>query len=418
MTDTLTPPTARTEALATIELERMAPVYPLPRLELVSGRGATVTAADGREYLDFVSGIAVNAFGHAHPGFARAVAKQLRLLVHVSNLFTTPPSIALANALVAATGYERVFFCNSGSEAIEAALKFARAHARRRGRAGRDIVAFKGSFHGRTALALSATWTPAYREPFEPLVPGIRFAEFNDARALDGVLDENVCAVIVEPVQGETGAVPAERAFLEALRARCSALGCLLIFDEIQCGMGRSGKLLAAEHYGVQADVTVLSKALGGGLPLGAVLMRREVADALAPGMHGCTFGGGAAVTAGGAWVLERVKKPAFLARVRRRARELNQALESLVARHPKSLALTRGLGLLRAIELKADAPFDAPALLKAARAERLLLVRGGERALRLLPPLIVTTAEIEDAVARLDRALLALETTPKESHS
>uniref|UniRef100_A0A832IAP2 Acetylornithine/succinylornithine family transaminase n=1 Tax=Eiseniibacteriota bacterium TaxID=2212470 RepID=A0A832IAP2_UNCEI len=398
------------EALAVRELDAFAPTYPLPRLELVAGRGARVTAADGREYLDFVSGIAVNALGHGHAGLARAVAKQMRTLGHVSNLYATPAGAAFARALLDATGYDRVFLCNSGAEAVEAALKFARAHARARGRAGRDIVAFRGGFHGRTGFALSATWTPSYREPFEPLVPGVRFADFNDAASLDGVLDDGACAAIVEPVQGEGGAVPASKAFLEALRARCDAAGALLVFDEIQCGMGRCGRLLAAAHYGVRADLTVLSKALGGGFPVGAVLMTAEVAASLAPGMHGSTFGGNPVAAAAAAWMLAKINRPSFLARVRRSGRALEAALAGLVARHAASLAAARGLGLLRAVELRADAGFDPAALVAAARREGLLLVRGGERAVRLLPPLNVTDDEIQEAVARLDRALTALE--------
>jgi acetylornithine/N-succinyldiaminopimelate aminotransferase len=410
------------EALATDETDVFAPTYPMPRLELVSGRGARVTAADGREYLDFVSGIAVNAFGHGNAGLARAVARQMRALGHVSNLYATPAGGAFARALLDATGYDRAFLCNSGTEAVEAALKFARAHARARGRAGRDLLAFRGGFHGRTGFALSATWTPSYREPFEPLVPGVRFADFNDAASLNGALDEDVCAVIVEPVQGEGGAVPAKQAFLEALRARCDAAGALLVFDEIQCGMGRCGRLLAAEHYGVRADLTVMSKALGGGFPVGAVLMTGAVAASLAPGMHGTTFGGNPVAAAAAAHMLARVNRPATLARVRRSGRALAAALQGLVARHAGSLAGERGLGLLRAIEVRAGAGFDPAALVAAARREGLLLVRGGERAVRLLPPLNVTDAEIQDAVARLDRALNALEAgtpaAPKEGNA
>jgi predicted acetylornithine/succinylornithine family transaminase len=404
------------EALAQEETSYLAPLYALPRLEIVSGRGARVTAADGREYLDFVSGIAVNALGHTPPGLSRAIAAQMRSLGHVSNLFANRPAMAFAKRLCALTGYERVFLCNSGTEAIDAALKFARAHARARGREGRDVLAFRGGFHGRTGFALSATWTPAYREPFVPLVPGIRFADFNDATSLNGTLDERVCAVIVEPVQGEGGAVPAERTFLEALRARCSALDTLLVFDEIQCGMGRCGRLLAAEHYGVRADVTVMSKALGGGLPLAAVLMNAGVAGSLEPGMHGCTFGGGPIATTAGAWMLERVAKPSLLARVRTRGRQLEAALAALVASHPRSLATARGLGLLRAGERATHAPFAPPELIAAARREGLLLIRGGERAIRLLPPLNVTSDEIHDAVTRLDRALAALEARNQEA--
>jgi acetylornithine/N-succinyldiaminopimelate aminotransferase len=411
MTETVAPPAAPTapEPLAHEELESFASLYPLPRLELSAGRGARVRDAAGREYLDFVSGIAVNALGHAAPGLARAVAKQMKELVQCSNLFANRPAIGLARALLDATGYDRLFYCNSGTEGIEAALKFSRARARALGLAGRDIVAFRGGFHGRTAFALSATWTPSYREPFEPLVPGIRFADYNDVAALDTVIDGGVAAVLVEPVQGEGGAVAAQKGFLEALRARCTASKAALIFDEIQCGMGRSGRLLAAEHYDVSADCTVLSKALGGGLPLAAVLMTREFASGLKPGMHGCTFGGSPVATAAGAYVLSQINRPAFLARVRRRAKTLEKALVELVKRH-SSLAGARGLGLLRAVEVAEGAPYDPAGLVAAARRHGLLLVRGGERAVRLLPPLVVSDAEIAEGVEKLERAVTGLE--------
>ncbi len=398
-------------ALATQELGLFAPVYHLPRLELVAGRGARVTDAEGREYLDFVSGIAVNAFGHTPAGLASVVATQMRRLGHCSNLFANAPATTLARALCEATGFERVFFCNSGTEGIEAALKFARARAVAKGLPGRDIVAFRGGFHGRTGFAVSATWTPSYREPFEPLVPGVRFADFNDLAGLDAVLDANVAAVIVEPVQGEGGAVAAQHKFLQALRQRTGALGAALIFDEVQCGMGRCGQLLAAQHYGIRGDLTVLSKALGGGHPLAAVLMTAEVADTLAPGMHGCTFGGSPVATAAGAWMLARINRPGFLARVRKRGREMAAGLERLAKKHA-TLGEVRGLGLLLAVEIRAEAPFDQAALVRAAMARGLLLIRGGERAVRLLPPLTVTPAEIQEALARLDAALGDLAST------
>ena len=409
MPETVAAPPAA-PALAGEETGLFAPVYPLPRLALVAGRGTWVTAADGRRYLDFVSGVAVNALGHAPAGVARAVAKQVRTLAHCSNLYANAPGTALAAALTAATGYDRVFFCNSGTEGVEAALKFARARARARGRAAVGaVLAFRGGFHGRTAFALAATWTPAYREPFAPLVPGVRFADFNRLEGLDAVLDAGVETVLVEPVQGEGGAIPATRAFLQALRARCTALGAALVFDEVQCGMGRCGRLLAAEHHGVRADLVVLSKALGGGLPLGAVLMTAEVAGALAPGMHGCTFGGGPVVTAAGAHVLARVRRPGFLARVRRRGRTLLEGLAAVVGRHA-SLGAARGLGLLCAVELAPDAPFEPAALVAAARDQGLLLVRGGERAVRFLPPLTVTAEEIALALERFEAAVIRLE--------
>ncbi|MGH7741742.1 MAG: aspartate aminotransferase family protein [Candidatus Eiseniibacteriota bacterium] len=391
------------------ETECLAPLYPLPRLELVSGQGAWVRDAAGREYLDFVSGIAVNALGHAPLGLMRALSQQLRSLGQVSNLFGNPPALKLARALTAATGFPKAFFANSGAEGVEAALKFARASRRARGLPGRDILAFRGGFHGRTALALSATWTPAYREPFEPLIPGVRFADFNRVDQLSDVLDADVAAVIVEPVQGEGGAIPAEREFLAALRVRTRALGCALIFDEVQSGMGRCGQLLAAEHYGVRADLVVLSKALGGGIPIAAVLMNDEIAGALAPGMHGCTFGGNPVAATAALFMLSHIARPAFLARVRRRGRELSEALERLCERHP-SLAGHRGLGLLCGIEVSERAGFGAADLIQRARHEGLLLVRGGSSSVRLLPPLNVSAAEIEQAERRLDRALTSLE--------
>jgi acetylornithine/N-succinyldiaminopimelate aminotransferase len=396
--------------LALDEAALFAPVYALPRPELVRARGARVTDAAGRELLDFVSGIAVHALGHAPKGLAKVVARQMAELDHTSNLYANRPAIALAKRLVELTGYERVFYCNSGAEGIEAALKFARARAHAKGHPGRDLVAFTGGFHGRTGFALSATWNPPYRAPFEPLVPGVRFLPFNDPAALGEAVDASVCAVIVEPVQGEAGAIPARPDFLQALRARCDAVDALLVFDEVQSGMGRTGRLLAAEHFGVRADITVLSKALGGGLPLAAVLLDARASEALAPGMHGTTFGGNAVCAAAGAWVLERVADEKLLARVRSRGKDLMKALRGVVARHATSLAEARGLGLLTAVELAPSASFDPPALVKAARKHGLLVVRGGDRAVRLLPPLTVSRAEIAEAVERLEQAVAELE--------
>lgn len=391
------------------DAELFAPLYPMPRLELVSGKGARVTDVTGREYLDMVSGIAVNAFGHAPDGLAEAIAKQARTLVHVSNLYTHTPGLELADALTRATGYDRAFLCNSGTEGMDAALKFARARAGALGKKGREIVAFMGGFHGRTGFALSATYTPAYRAPFEPLVPGVRFAPYNDLAALTDALTQDVCAIVVEPVQGESGAVPATGEFLQALRARATALGAALVFDEVQTGMGRTGTLLAQEQYGVKGDLTVLSKALGAGVPIGAVLMSTEVAACLSPGMHGCTFGGNPLATAAGCWALSQVTAPGFLARVNEAAALLADGLAAIAAKHP-SVREARGLGLLRALDLSPDAGFPPADLLTEAREQGLLLVRGGERAVRVLPPLNVTNEDLSEALARLDAALTVLE--------
>lgn len=410
MSDTAVVP-AVPAAFSAPEAALLAPLYPLPRLELASGAGARVRDAAGGEYLDFVSGIAVNAFGHAPEGLADVVAAQLRALGHCSNLYGHAPGIALAGALLAATGYDRVFFCNSGTEGNEGALKFARARAVKLGLPGRDIVAFKGGFHGRTGFALSATWSPAYRAPFEPLVPGIRFAEYNDIAGLEAAIDANTCAVIVEPVQGENGAVPASPGFLAAVRARANAVNAALVFDEVQTGMGRCGALLAQERFGVRGDLTVMSKALGAGLPIGAILMTQAVADTLAPGMHGCTFGGNPVSCAAAGWALARVTAPGFLAQVEAAGDALERGLAALAARHP-SVRETRGLGLLRAVDLDPAAPFGPAELVATARERGLLLVRGGERAVRLLPPLTVSIDDISQALATLDASLSALEST------
>ncbi len=393
------------------EIDLHAPLYPLPRLELASGKGARVTDVTGRTYLDFVSGIAVNAFGHAPDGLAEVIAKQAATLGQVSNLFANRPAVELARELTDATHYERVFFCNSGTEGIDAALKFARARARAKGLGGRDIVAFKGGFHGRTGFALSATHNPAYREPFQPLVPGVRFADYNDTSMLEAVLDDAVCAVIVEVVQGENGAVPATPEFLLALRRLTSEKRIALVIDEVQTGMGRCGRVLAQDAYGIRGDYTVLSKALGAGLPIGAVLMSADSAATLAPGMHGCTFGGNPICTAAARWALDQVRHPRFLERVRAAGATLGAGLAALAAKHP-AVREVRGLGLLRAIDLDAAAPFGPAQLVAAAREQGLLLVRGGERAVRTLPPLTVTDDEITEALGALDRALTALATT------
>lgn len=399
-------PAAEAPAFAHEEVGLLAPLYPLPRLELVEGHGALVRDAGGREYVDFTSGIAVNAFGHAPRGLAETISAQLAKLGHCSNLFAHEPGLALARELTEATGYDRVFFCNSGTEGNDAALKFARARAHKLGLPARAIVAFHGGFHGRTGFAVSATHTPAYREPFEPLIPGIRFAPYNDVAALDKVLDQDVCAVIVESVQGESGAVPATREFLQALRARCTALGALLILDEVQTGMGRTGRLLAQEHFDLRADLVVMSKALGAGLPIAAVLMTADVAQHLSPGMHGCTFGGNPVCAAAARWSLAQVRRPAFLERVQRAGVQLAAGLETLAAKHA-TIREARGLGLLRAIDLK-PGRVEPATLIGAARDAGLLLVRGGERAVRVLPPLTVTDAELAEGVARLDHALTA----------
>ena len=267
--------------------------YARAPLTIVAGEGCELIASDGTRYLDMVAGIAVCALGHAHPAITQAIAQQAGTLVQSSNLFYHEPAGALADELAERSGFERVFFCNSGSEANEAALKLARKLAFRRGqRERRTILACRGSFHGRTLGSLAATDNPHYHEGFAPLPEGFAFTPFNDAAALDRAIDETIAAVIIEPVQGESGVWPAEREFLEIARSLCTERGALLIFDEIQCGMGRLGSLFAFESYGVRPDVITMAKALANGLPIGAVLLDAGAAAGLQAGDHGTTFGG------------------------------------------------------------------------------------------------------------------------------
>lgn len=407
MTDLMDAPSTTAPSLANDETNWLAPLYYLPRLELASGRGAWAWDAGGRRYLDFTCGIAVNALGHAPRGLGRVVSHQMGRLGHTSNLFANRPAIQLAKALTQATGYDKVFYCNSGAEGLDGALKFTRARATALELPGRDILAFEGGFHGRTGFAVSATYTPSYRAPFEPLIPGIRFAKFNDLADVDRHLDANVCAIVVEPVQGEGGVVPATQEFFKGLRERADRLRASLVIDEVQSGMGRTGTLLAQEQYKVKGDITVLSKALGSGFPIGAILMTNDVASTLKPGMHGATFGGGATAAAAALWTLERINRPAFLSRVRRRGERLARGLEKLAHKHA-SVVEARGLGLLRAIELSAQ--HDPRQFVALARERNLLLVRGGEHAVRVLPPLVASPGEIDEGLHRLDAALTDLE--------
>jgi predicted acetylornithine/succinylornithine family transaminase len=380
-------------------------VYRTPDLLFVRGEGSELVDEAGRRYLDFTSGIAVNALGHGSPVIRRAVEEALATgLVHTSNLFRTAPAEALADRLSALSGMDRVFFCNSGGEGVEGALKFARRWARHVGGEGKHrIVAFRGGFHGRLFGSLAVTDRPEYRAPFEPLMPGVDFADPVAGPELERLLDpERTAAVIVEPIQGEGGVRPLPDAFLQTLRSLTEARGILLILDEIQCGVGRTGTFLAHESVGIRPDLLVLAKPLAGGLPMGAVLLTEEVASTIRPGDHGTTFGGGPLVASVALAVLETVAAPGFLLGVSARGRRLRELLESLATRHPDRVREVRGRGLMWGVEL--DTP--AAPVVDRARAEGLLLVGAGPQVVRLLPPLTVTEGELERGVALLERVL------------
>jgi predicted acetylornithine/succinylornithine family transaminase len=370
-------------------------------ITFVRGDGCFLYDDADREFLDFIGGIAVCALGHAHPAIADAIAAQARTLVHVSNLFHHEPAGTLARELVARSGLAKAFFCNSGTEANEAAIKLARKHAYRSDEQERvTILACTGSFHGRTMGALAATANDAYKVGFGPMPPGFAFTPFNDIEALERNLDKNVAAFIVEPLQGESGVHPANQAFLVAARELCDARGALLIFDEIQCGMGRIGPLFAFEHFGVKPDVVTLAKALANGLPIGAMLVSEAASDALQPGDHGSTFGG-SPVPAAAALAHLRVRDELDLGtRTLERGTYLMDQLRILVADHPRVFDSPRGLGLL--IGLPVREPFAAAGMVAAMRDAGVLVGSAGGNTLRFAPPLIVSHAQIDVAIDAL----------------
>ncbi len=379
-------------------------VYRKPDILFVAGEGAWLIAEDGRRYLDFTSGIGVNALGHAAPEVGDAIRDALgNGLIHVSNLFRSEAGERLAEELVAATFPSRVFFCNSGAEAGEGAFKLARRWARGIGGPEKHrIVAFRGSFHGRLFGTLAATDRAAYREPFEPLMPGVDFADVGDPDGLAALVREDAtAAVILEPIQGEGGirVVPAE--FLRRLRALCDERHVALILDEIQCGFGRTGRLFAHEAAGIRPDVLIVAKPLAGGLPMGAILAARHVAEAIAPGEHGTTFGGGPLVAHVARAVLRTITAPGFLEGVRARAERLDQRLRDLAARAPVVTEL-RGLGLIRGVRLEGD----AAAVVGRARELGVLLVTAGPGVVRLLPPLNTPEELLDRGVELLGQAL------------
>jgi acetylornithine/N-succinyldiaminopimelate aminotransferase len=397
-----------TSDVIALEGEYVLQTYRRPEFVLVRGEGARVFDSEGRAYLDGVAGIAVNALGHRDPQVVAAIQAAADGLIHVSNLYHTEPHALLARSLVERSFADRVFFCNSGTEAVEGALKFARKYARHAfhqgGSGGGEnktrIVAFTGSFHGRTMGALSATATEKYRAPFEPLIPGVRFAPFNDPVAAEEAITDDVCAVIVEPVQGEGGVHLATVDFLEHVRAACDRTGALLIFDEVQCGLGRTGHLWAHEAYEVTPHLMALAKPLAGGLPMGAVLMTQAVADALAPGDHGSTFAAGPLVCQVAQVVLDRVSAPDFLSAVHEKGQHLAARLSALVEASPLA-SEARGVGLMWGIECQVEA---AP-IIAAGYQHGILVCSAGPNVVRLLPPLTITLAELDELVDRLEAA-------------
>ncbi len=433
-----------TQEIIDTEQSYLLQVYQRPDIVLERGQGCRVVDSEGREYIDCVAGIAVNALGYGDPDLLAALHEQAGKLWHVSNLYHTEPQARLAKLLCETSFADRVHFANCGASANESAFKFARRYARERARSetgpssgeerarsetgpssGEErarsetgpssgearseiglsfdkyhIVAFTNGFHGRLFGSLAATDRPKYQQPFEPLMPGVRFAAFNDPASAAAVIDDDVCAVIVEPIQGEGGVHPATPEFLAGLRALCDRHDALLIFDEVQCGLGRSGALWAYQGYGVTPDMLTAAKPLAGGLPMGAVLMTQAVADAIHPFDHASTFAGGPLVSAVAAALVQKISQPAFLQAVHANGDYLRQRLAELNSPH---ILDVRGVGLLAGLEL--DIP--AAEVVSAGYRQGLLLVGAGPNVLRLAPPLIIDRDEIDLVVERLRSILV-----------
>ncbi|MCX5860838.1 MAG: acetylornithine transaminase [Deltaproteobacteria bacterium] len=369
---------------------------------LVEGQGCRVRDSNGRQYLDFIGGLAASVLGHGHAGLSMAICEQSRRLIHVSNLFHIEPQIELARLLVENSFADKVFFCNSGAEANEGAIKLVRKYFHDRGEHERfHIVTMENSFHGRTLATLAATGQSKYRNGFEPHIPGFSHVPFGDIEALKEAVTGETAAVLLEPIQGEGGVCMPPEGFLRKARDLCDATGCLLILDEVQTGMGRTGTFCAHENFGIKPHVMTLAKGLAGGVPMGALLAVNEVASAFVPGTHASTFGGNPLACAAGLAVFKEIMSDGFLARVKAMGTHLRLALEELAAKH-RIVREVRGLGLMQAIDLKEP----GAELVVALREAGVLMNCTAETVLRFLPPLIITRDEIEEMMGILDSVL------------
>lgn len=378
--------------------------YKRPPIVFTHGRGCRLYDSEGKEYLDFLGGIAVNALGYSHPRLVRVIRREAARAIHVSNLFHNAYQAPLAAKLAEWTGLDRIFFTNSGAEAIEAALKLARAYAH--GKAGGPtektrILALENSFHGRTFGALSITHTLKYRAPFEPLVPGVEFVRFNDVADLEAKFDEHVCGIVIEPIQGEGGVFPVSEFFWNRARALATEFDAALIADEIQCGLGRTGRNFAYQKFAVPPDIATMAKPLAGGLPLGAVAANDQFASAFVPGMHGSTFAGGPLICAVGLELLATLEDQQLIENARERGSELSEGIQLLIARFD-FIREVRGEGLIVGIDLATEGgPFVEEAL-----REGLLINCTHEHILRLLPPYILKKKDVAEFLTRFERVL------------
>jgi acetylornithine/N-succinyldiaminopimelate aminotransferase len=373
---------------------------------LVRGEGSRVWDSDGREYLDFTGGISVTALGHSHPKVVGTLREQAATLLHVSNIFHIPQQAQLAQLLCEHSFADRVFFSNSGAEANETAIKLARKWAKEHGASDRgDIISMRGGFHGRTLATVTATAQEKYHHGYEPLPGGFKYVAYNDLRALERAIDSHTAAVLVEPIQGEGGIIVPDDGYLPGLRKLCDEAGILLVLDEIQTGMGRTGRLWAYEHSGVTPDIMTLAKALANGVPIGATLATESVAAAFTPGSHGSTFGGNPLATAVGVTVFATLLEDKLSERAARMGGVLSQGLETLRAKYPKAVKEVRGRGLLMGLDLATP----VGDVVNACRERGLLVLTAGDNTLRLAPALVVSEQEIGEACAIVDKALESL---------
>jgi predicted acetylornithine/succinylornithine family transaminase len=390
-----------TDDIQARESRHVLQTYRRTPITFVRGEGVRLFDAEGREYLDLLSGIGVASLGHAHPGLARAIADQAATLLHTSNIFYHPLQGELAERLANLSGLPRAFFCNSGTEAVEACLKFARRYWYTKGEPRTEIIALEESFHGRTFGALSVTSDEHYRKPFEPLLPGVTFVAVNEPAALQAAVSNRTAAIIAEPVQGEGGIRPLSPAFAAALNEACARTGALLIADEVQSGLGRTGYPFYFAALGLKPHLVSIGKALGGGVPVGAALVSQQVADTIAFGDHGSTYGGNLLACRAALCFLHELIGGGILAHVGRVGPHVERRLHAIAAKHP-IVRDVRGAGLMWGLDLTIDA---APVVQEAA-ARGVIVNRTSETVVRLLPPLIITTNEIDIALDRLDQAL------------
>jgi acetylornithine/N-succinyldiaminopimelate aminotransferase len=384
------------------------PTYSRAPLSFVKGEGSWLIEEDGRRFLDLGAGIAVNALGHANPALVAALTEQAGKLWHTSNLYQIPQQQALADKLVALSFADTVFFTNSGTESCELAVKMARKYFYDKGQPDRvEIITFSGSFHGRSSAGIAAAGSEKMTKGFGPLLPGFVHLEFGDHDGLTAAITDTTAAILIEPVQGEGGIRPVPDQCLKGLRDLCDEHGILLIMDEVQCGVGRTGKLFAHEWSGVTPDIMMVAKGIGGGFPLGAVLATQDAASGMTAGTHGSTYGGNPLGCAVGNAVIDIIGDPAFLAEVNRKAGLLRQKLEGLVASHPDVFESVRGSGLMLGLKCKATNTDVVAAGYK----HEVITVPAGDNVIRLLPPLTITDEEIAEAVSRLDQAAGSLKT-------